>query len=195
MRGIPTSRLRWRAKLRVLLAETAWKSRNIGAGGESACARPPNGLENTKHRRSKRKTRFVVIRHLGKLHELRHNRAFEDADGRSFVISKPFQGIEAPIFFRIPIFRHFQATAVGFTSGDGDACLLLLLLLLRIAAPKAALLRQHDAPLRQHDPCFGSTTLRFGSTTFCSAKDDAFTFSRGYFMCCVIPRTSSEHWF
>lgn len=42
---------------------------------------------------------------------------------------------------------------------------------------------------------FGSTTLRFGSTTFCSAKDDAFTFSRGYFMCCVIPRTSSEHWF
>lgn len=108
-RGISTSCLRWRAKLRTLLAEMARKSRNIGARGESACARLSNGLKITKHRRRRRKTRFVVIRHLGKLCESRHHRSFWDANCRSFVFFKPFQAIEAPIFFCIPIFRHFQA--------------------------------------------------------------------------------------
>ena len=67
------------------------------------------GLKITKNRRDRSSRDFFVIRHLGKLCESRHHRSFWDANCRSFVFFKPFQAIEAPIFFCIPIFRHFQA--------------------------------------------------------------------------------------
>ena len=117
------------------------------------------GLKITKNRRDRSSRDFFVIRHLGKLCESRHHRSFWGANCRSFVFFKPFQAIEALIFFCIPIFRHFQAIMPALR-GEGGV--------------------------------WATRGLCAGSRTLCSAKDDAFTFSRGYFMYRVIPRTRGE---